>query len=90
MRHDKLERELNLLMLLTENHNYTVPDICESIGISRRNLYYYLDFFRDAGFIVRAQSARAVGFDYAVFFCDQNGAGIADHVHVRRQHQGTF
>lgn len=52
MRHDKLERELNLLMLLTENHNYTVPDICESIGISRRNLYYYLDFFRDAGFIV--------------------------------------
>ena len=27
MRHDKLERELNLLMLLTENHNYTVPDI---------------------------------------------------------------
>ncbi len=52
MRHDKLERELNLLMLLTENHNYTVPDICERIGISRRNLYYYLDFFRDAGFIV--------------------------------------
>ena len=52
MRHDKLERELNLLMLLTENHNYTVPNICESIGISRRNLYYYLDFFRDAGFIV--------------------------------------
>lgn len=52
MRHDKLERELNLLMLLTENHNYTVPDICERIGISRRNLYYYLEFFRDAGFIV--------------------------------------
>ena len=52
MRHDKLERELNLLMLLTENHNYTVPDICDRIGISRRNLYYYLEFFRDAGFIV--------------------------------------
>lgn len=52
MRHDKLERELNLLMLLTENHNYTVPEICERIGISRRNLYYYLEFFRDAGFIV--------------------------------------
>lgn len=52
MRHDKLERELNLLMLLTENHNYTVTDICERIGISRRNLYYYLDFFREAGFIV--------------------------------------
>lgn len=52
MRHDKLERELKLLLLLTENHNYTVQDICERIDISRRNLYYYLEFFRDAGFIV--------------------------------------
>jgi hypothetical protein len=40
MRHDKLERELRLMILLTENHNYTVPDICDRIGISRRNLYY--------------------------------------------------
>lgn len=52
MRHDKLERELRLLALLIENHNYTVPEICDRIGISRRNLYYYLDFFRDAGFKV--------------------------------------
>ena len=52
MRHDKLERELKLLLLLTENHNYTVQDICERIDISRRNLYYYLEFFRDAGFMV--------------------------------------
>ena len=29
-----------------------MPEICEKIGISRRNLYYYLEFFRDAGFIV--------------------------------------
>ena len=52
MRHDKLERELNLLLLLIENHSYTVPDICERQSISRRNFYYYLEFFRDAGFIV--------------------------------------
>ena len=52
MRHDKLERELQLLLLLIENYRYTVPEICEKIGISRRNLYYYLEFFRDAGFIV--------------------------------------
>lgn len=52
MRHDKLERELKLLLLLIENYRYTVPEICEKIGISRRNLYYYLEFFRDAGFIV--------------------------------------
>lgn len=52
MRHDKLERELRLLLLLIENHRYTVPEICDKIGISRRNLYYYLDFFRFAGFKV--------------------------------------
>jgi predicted DNA-binding transcriptional regulator YafY len=52
MRHDKLERELKLMLLLIENHNYTVQDLCDRMELSRRNLYYYLDFFRDAGFIV--------------------------------------
>lgn len=52
MRHDKLERELQLILLLTENHNYSVSELCDKIGISRRNLYYYLEFFRDCGFNV--------------------------------------
>lgn len=52
MRHDKLERELYLLQLLTENRTYTIERLCEKVGISRRNLYYYLEFFRDSGFNV--------------------------------------
>lgn len=52
MRHDKLERELNLILLLTESHVYTVSELCGKVGISRRNLYYYLEFFRDCGFKV--------------------------------------
>lgn len=52
MRHDKLERELNLLLMLTENHNWTVDDVCKKLDISRRNFYYYLEFFRLAGFKV--------------------------------------
>jgi predicted DNA-binding transcriptional regulator YafY len=52
MRHDKLERELNLLLMLTENRNHTVQDFCDRLQISRRNFYYYLEFFRLAGFIV--------------------------------------
>ena len=52
MRHDKLERELYLLQLLTENRTYTIERLCEKLGISRRNLYYYLEFFRDSGFKV--------------------------------------
>ena len=52
MRHDKLERELNMLLLLTENHDYTVEDVCSRLQISRRNFYYYIEFFRLAGFKV--------------------------------------
>lgn len=55
MRHDKLEKELNLLLLLTENARYDVDTICDKIGISRRMLYYYLESFRDWGFIVEKQ-----------------------------------
>ncbi|SES83347.1 helix-turn-helix transcriptional regulator [Prevotella sp. kh1p2] len=50
MRHDKLDRELRLILLLTENTNYTAADLCSKLGISRRNLYYYLDFLRESDF----------------------------------------
>lgn len=52
MRHDKLDRELTLLLRLTENRKYTVQQLCDQLEISRRSLYYYLEFFRDFGFIV--------------------------------------
>lgn len=52
MRHNQLERELELMLLLAENRNNTVEQLCERVGISRRNLYYYIDFFRQAGFVV--------------------------------------
>ena len=40
------------MLLMTENRHYTVEQLCDRIQISRRNLYYYIDFFRDAGFVV--------------------------------------
>ena len=52
MRHDKFEKELQLLLLLTENRQYTIEQLCKKLGQSRRNMYYYLEFFRDAGFNV--------------------------------------
>lgn len=50
MRHDKLDKELQLIMLLTENHSYSVEQICDKLEMSRRNLYYYLEFLKEAGF----------------------------------------
>ena len=52
MRHDHLDRELQLMLLMTENRSYTVEQLCNRLGLSRRTLYYYLEFFRDAGFVV--------------------------------------
>lgn len=40
------------MLLLTENRQYTIEQLCKKLGQSRRNMYYYLEFFRDAGFNV--------------------------------------
>ncbi len=60
MRHDKLERELDMLLLLTENRGYSVDQICERLHISRRNYYYYLEFFRDCGFLLTKEHGRHI------------------------------
>ena len=41
MRHDKLQRELDLLLLMTENKNYTAAQLCDRVGISLRNPVSY-------------------------------------------------
>ena len=58
MRHDKLERQLDLMLLLAGSRGMRVEDICERLDISRRNFYYYMEFFRDCGFIVNKTSGR--------------------------------
>lgn len=50
MRHDKLQQQLELLLMLTENTKWTIDDLCEMLGISRRNMYYYMEFFKGADF----------------------------------------
>lgn len=50
MRHDKLGLQLELLLLLTENRQWTVEQMCERLNIGKRNLYYYLEFFKGADF----------------------------------------
>lgn len=52
MRHDHLKRELELILLLAQNKQYGVGEICAKLGISRRSFYYYIDFFEQAGFNV--------------------------------------
>jgi len=49
----KLERLLRLMKMLTANTTYTVDDLAERLGMSRRTVYRYIDTFRSAGFVVK-------------------------------------
>lgn len=50
MRMDKYGRELDLILLLTDNNRYTAQQLADKLGITRRNLYYYLEYLRTCGF----------------------------------------
>lgn len=50
MRMNKYGRELELLILLTDNTDYTAQQLAEKLDITRRNLYYYFDYLRECGF----------------------------------------
>lgn len=50
MRNGKYGKELELILLLTENRNYTAQEIADRLGITRRNLYNYFEYLRFSGF----------------------------------------
>ncbi len=52
MKLNKYGKELDLLLLLTENHSYTAQELADRLDITRRNLYYYLEYLRESGFLL--------------------------------------
>ena len=58
MRMDKYGRELDLILLLTENRSYTTQELADRLGITRRNLYYYFEYLRDCGFTLVKNGCR--------------------------------
>lgn len=53
MRNGKYGNELKLILLLTENKNYTAQELADKLNITRRNLYNYLEYLRFSGFDVQ-------------------------------------
>ena len=49
------ERQLRLMVLLTQNREYSLEELCRKLDMSRRTLYRYLELFRDIGFEVVKQ-----------------------------------
>ncbi len=54
----KIERMLRLMKMLTANTLYTVDDVAERLGMSRRTVYRYIDTFREAGFVIKKSGNR--------------------------------
>ena len=54
----KIERMLRLMKMLTANVEYSVDDIADTLAMSRRTIYRYIDTFRDAGFVIKKSGNR--------------------------------
>ncbi|MFI3269386.1 MAG: WYL domain-containing protein [Rikenellaceae bacterium] len=51
----KIERLLRLMKMLTANTTYSVDELAERLGSSRRTIYRYIDTFREAGFVIKRE-----------------------------------
>ena len=49
----KIERLLRLMQYLSGNSYYTIDELSDKLGISRRTMFRYIDTFRNAGFVVQ-------------------------------------
>ena len=58
MRLNKLDKELNLIMLLSGVQSYTVEELCDKLQVSSRSMYYYLNFLRDFGFVIEKEGTK--------------------------------
>lgn len=46
----QFSRLLDLVLKMVDGHEYTSQELCDMAGTTRRNLYYYYDFFEQYGF----------------------------------------
>lgn len=58
MNPEKYGRELDLILLLSDNNSYTAQELADSLGVTRRNLYYYFNHLSEYGFTIIKQGTR--------------------------------
>lgn len=66
--HERFGKELDLILQLVDGNEHTAEELCETLGTTRRNLYYYFEFLRDYGFtLVRRNSSYHLAADSPFF-----------------------
>lgn len=58
LNHNRFAKQLDLLLTMIDGSSHTSAELCEVLGTTRRNLYYYLDFLREYGFWVIKEGTR--------------------------------
>ena len=46
---NKYSREIQIISLLTDNHQYSVQQIAELLGTTKRNVYYEFEHLKKIG-----------------------------------------
>lgn len=58
MEQPKIERMIQFITFLADKRGYTIDEIAEKLGISRRSAYRYIDTFKNARFIFSYDNGR--------------------------------
>lgn len=53
---NRLGRQLQLLLLMIDGRQHTVTELCDVLGTSARNLYYFFDQLREDGFLLKRKN----------------------------------
>ena len=69
MSHSQYAKQLDLLAMLIDGDSHTADELCQVLGTTRRNLYYYFSFLRDYGFeLVRTSGGKYYIGPHSPFF----------------------
>ena len=69
MSHSQYAKQLDLLAMLIDGDSHTADELCQVLGTTRRNLYYYFSFLRDYGFeLVRTPGGKYYIGPHSPFF----------------------
>lgn len=69
MSHSQYAKQLDLLSMLIDGDSHTADELCQVLGTTRRNLYYYFSFLRDYGFeLVRTSGGKYYIGPHSPFF----------------------
>ena len=76
----KIERTLRMLVLLSGNRAYTIPEMAERFDLSDRSIRRYIATFRKAGFVIEQED----GF-YRIVKMDRAFRKISDLLHFSKE-----